>query len=89
MGHHRAPTTGHVKAARFKRKDRFLEALSIGVIMFPGASIPEHIADKDGKPGISIWRLGSDCEAPIAANRNLFRTKQITNPAATKLQIED
>ena len=43
----------------FKRNDQMLEALPIGVIVFPGSGIQENLADKARKLGIPVWRFGS------------------------------
>ncbi|MDO8975872.1 DUF2493 domain-containing protein [Reyranella sp.] len=51
--------TRHAKAAPFKRNDRILEVLPIGVIVFPGSGIQENLADKARKLGIPVWRFGS------------------------------
>ena len=47
------------RAAPFKRNDRLLEALPIGVIVFPGSGISTNLADKATKMGIAghITRL--------------------------------
>jgi hypothetical protein len=42
------------KAAPFKRNDRMLEALPIGVIVFPGSGITDNLADKAKKLGIRL-----------------------------------
>jgi hypothetical protein len=34
-----------------------LEALPIGVIVFPGSGIVENLADKAWKMGIPVWRF--------------------------------
>ncbi|MGL3821879.1 DUF2493 domain-containing protein [Sphingopyxis sp. R3-92] len=47
--------TKHGKAAPFKRNDRILEALPVGVIAFPGNGIQDNFADKARKLGISVW----------------------------------
>lgn len=49
--------TRHGKAAPFKRNDRMLEILPIGVMVFPGTGIQENLADKAKKLGIPIWRV--------------------------------
>ena len=49
----------HAKAAPFKRNDKLLETLPIGVIIFPGSGISENLADKARKLGIPVWRLGT------------------------------
>jgi hypothetical protein len=46
----------HTKAAPFKRNDAMLEALPIGVIVFPGSGISANLADKARKLGIPVWR---------------------------------
>jgi len=45
----------HRKAAPFKRNDQMLEALPVGVIVFPGNGIQDNFADKARKLGISVW----------------------------------
>lgn len=45
----------HGKAAPFKRNDRILEALPVGVIVFPGTGIQDNLADKAAKMGIPLW----------------------------------
>ena len=47
----------HRKAAPFKRNDQMLEALPIGVIVFPGSGISANLADKARKMGIPVWRF--------------------------------
>jgi len=49
--------TRHAKAAPFKRNDAMLEALPIGVIVFPGSGISENLADKARKMGIPVQRI--------------------------------
>jgi hypothetical protein len=46
------------RAAPFKRNDRMLEVLPIGVIAFPGSGISANLADKAKKLGIPVWRFG-------------------------------
>ena len=36
----------HAKAAPFKRNDQLLEALPIGVVVFPGSGVTDNLADK-------------------------------------------
>jgi hypothetical protein len=43
------------RAAPFKRNDRLIEALPIGVVVFPGSGISAHLADKAKKLGIPVW----------------------------------
>ncbi|WP_024881495.1 DUF2493 domain-containing protein [Methylosinus sp. LW3] len=45
----------HAKAAPFKRNDQMIEALPIGVIVFPGSGISANLADKAKKLGIPVW----------------------------------
>jgi hypothetical protein len=45
------------RAAPFKRNDRLLEALPIGVIAFPGSGISANLADKANERGIPVWRF--------------------------------
>jgi len=47
--------TRHAKAAPFKRNDQMLEAMPIGVIVFPGSGISANLADKARKLGIPVW----------------------------------
>ena len=51
----------HGKAAPFKRNDRMIEALPVGLIIFPGTGIQDNLADKAAKMGIPLWdfRKGS------------------------------
>ena len=51
--------TRHAKAAPFKRNDRMLDVLPIGVLVFPGTGIQENLADKAKKLGIPVWKFGS------------------------------
>jgi hypothetical protein len=45
------------RAAPFKRNDRLLDVLPIGVIAFPGSGISANLADKAKKLGIPVWRF--------------------------------
>jgi hypothetical protein len=47
----------HAKAAPFKRNDQMLEAMPIGVIVFPGTGIQDNLADKARRLGILVWRF--------------------------------
>lgn len=47
----------HAKAAPFKRNDKMLEVLPIGVLAFPGTGINANLADKARKMGIKVWRF--------------------------------
>jgi hypothetical protein len=42
------------KAAPFKRNDRLLEVLPIGLVVFPGSGITDNLADKARKLGIRL-----------------------------------
>ncbi|WP_371129827.1 DUF2493 domain-containing protein [Phenylobacterium sp.] len=50
--------THHAKAAPFKRNDKMLEVLPIGVLAFPGTGINANLADKAKMMGIPVWRFG-------------------------------
>ena len=50
--------TRHAKAAPFKRNDRMLAILPIGVIAFPGSGISANLADKARRLGIPVWTYG-------------------------------
>jgi hypothetical protein len=58
--------TRHKNAAPFKRNDRMLEALPIGVVVFPGSGIAANLADKARKLGIPVWRFDGE-PAPAKA----------------------
>ena len=47
----------HVKAAPFKRNDAMLEAMPIGIVVFPGSGISANLADKARKVGIPVWKF--------------------------------
>jgi hypothetical protein len=55
--------TRHRNAAPFKRNDRMLEALPIGVVVFPGSGISANLADKARKLGIPVWRFAEPAPA--------------------------
>ena len=44
------------RAAPFKRNDQLLEALPIGVVVFPGSGVTDNLADKAKKLGIPVMR---------------------------------
>ena len=48
----------HARAAPFKRNDRILDILPIGVVVFPGSGISANLADKAKKLGIPVWKYG-------------------------------
>jgi hypothetical protein len=49
--------TRHAKAAPFKRNDKMLELLPIGVLAFPGGGIHANLADKAKALGVPVWRF--------------------------------
>lgn len=49
--------TRHRKAAPFKRNDALLDALPIGVMVFPGNGVSENLADKARAQGIPVHRF--------------------------------
>jgi hypothetical protein len=55
--------TRHQKAAPFKRNDQLLEALPIGVVVFPGSGVTDNLADKAKAMGIPLF----DCRKPGGA----------------------
>jgi hypothetical protein len=55
------------RAAPFKRNDRLLEALPIGVVVFPGSGISANLADKAKKLGIPVWRFDKQAKTGGAA----------------------
>ena len=55
------------RAAPFKRNDRLLDALPIGVVVFPGSGISANLADKAKKFGIPVWRFTEAAPATAAA----------------------
>ena len=48
----------HARAAPFKRNDRILDVLPIGVVVFPGSGISANLADKAKKLGIPVCKYG-------------------------------
>jgi len=57
--------TKYRNAAPFKRNDRMLESLPIGVVVFPGSGVSANLADKARKIGIPVWRFADE---PAAAD---------------------
>ena len=55
--------TKHAKAAPFKRNDRMLEAMPIGIVAFPGSGISANLADKAKARGIPVWRFSEPAPA--------------------------
>jgi len=49
--------TKHGKAAPFKRNDAMLDAMPVGVLVFPGTGIQENLADKAKKLGIPVMKF--------------------------------
>ncbi len=47
--------TAHRKAAPFKRNDHLLDAMPIGVIVFPGSGVTDNLADKAKVLGIPLF----------------------------------
>ncbi len=47
--------TRHAKAAPFKRNDELLNALPIGLIVFPGSGVTDNLADKAKRLGIPLF----------------------------------
>ncbi|MDE8343186.1 MAG: DUF2493 domain-containing protein, partial [Acidocella sp.] len=56
---YRPDWTRHAKAAPFRRNDALLDALPIGVMVFPGTGIQDNLADKAKKLGIPVWSFGN------------------------------
>ncbi len=50
--------TRHAKAAPFKRNDQMLDAMPIGVILFPGGGIEDNLVGKAKRVGIPVWKFG-------------------------------
>jgi hypothetical protein len=55
------------RAAPFKRNDRLLEALPIGVVAFPGSGISANLADKAKKMGLPVWSFVEAKSKDLAA----------------------
>jgi len=53
----------HQKASPFKRNDQLLEALPIGVIVFPGSGVTDNLADKAKVLGIPLFDFRKSCRA--------------------------
>jgi hypothetical protein len=60
--------TRHRNAAPFKRNDQMLDALPIGVVVFPGSGISANLADKARKIGIPVWRFTDELAATDGAS---------------------
>jgi YspA, cpYpsA-related SLOG family len=70
--------TRHRNAAPFKRNDQMLEALPIGVVVFPGSGISANLADKAKKLGIPVWRF--DKPALATTNGGANRRRHLLHP---------
>jgi hypothetical protein len=55
--------TGHRKAAPFKRNDQLLDAMPIGVVVFPGSGVTHNLADKAKVLGIPLFDFRKACGA--------------------------
>jgi hypothetical protein len=55
------------RAAPLKRNDRLLEALPIGVVVFPGSGISQNLADKAKQLGIPVWLFDKIAKTGAAA----------------------
>lgn len=55
--------TGHRKAAPFKRNDQLLDAMPIGVVVFPGSGVTDNLADKAKVLGIPLFDFRKACGA--------------------------
>jgi hypothetical protein len=60
--------TRHQKAAPFKRNDQLLEAMPIGVVVFPGSGVTDNLADK-----AKAWASRSSTIARRVARKRRFR----------------
>jgi len=45
----------HAKAAPFRRNDQLLEAMPIGLVVFPGSGVTDNLADKARRLGIPLY----------------------------------
>lgn len=54
----------HRRAAPFKRNDRMLEMLPVGVVVFPGTGITLNLRDKAKQLGIPVWDHTADTCRP-------------------------
>ena len=72
--------TRHRNAAPFTYNDRMLEALPIGVVVFPGSGIAANLADKAKNLGIPTWRF--DQPGPAEGGSRLGCVTILVKPAA-------
>jgi hypothetical protein len=56
--------TRHGKSAPFKRNDRLLDILPIGLIVFPGSGITDNLADKARAMGIPLFDFRAKAAPP-------------------------
>ena len=56
--------TRHGKSAPFKRNDRLLDILPIGLIVFPGSGINDNLADKARAMGIPLFDFRAKAAPP-------------------------
>jgi hypothetical protein len=73
--------TRHQKAAPFKRNDQLLEALPIGVVVFPGSGVTDNLADKAKAMGIPLFdfrKAGGAYAPPFAASPRPINAAQDT-----------
>ena len=77
-------------AAPFKRNDRMLEALPIGVVVFPGSGIAANLADKARKLGIPTWRFDQPAPAKSRGRgrRRLGAVGILLKPTAPRLSMQ-
>ena len=59
----------HKNAAPFKRNDQMLEAMPVGVVVFPGNGVSGNLADKAKKLRIPVMRFDRD-DHPVDAVRS-------------------
>ena len=57
--------TRHGKAAPFKRNDRLLDVLPIGLVVFPGSGITDNLADKAKMMGVPLFGLSHPEDMPV------------------------
>src|SRR3546814_15896101 len=65
----------HGKAAPVKRNDRMLEALPVGVIIFPVTGVQDNFADKALKMGIPPWDFRPQSRCSLTASPFVIEPK--------------
>jgi hypothetical protein len=63
--------TRNQKAAPFKRNDQLLEAIPIGVVVFPGSGVTDNLADNARAMGIPLFdcrKCGRRLSAALAVS---------------------